>query len=74
MIVNPNKFQAMIMSCDKKEDKYDLNINNSIIISVWLLGIEIDSKLNFESALQLLFHFIYFCQGNIVYCKYICIL
>ena len=30
MIVNPEKFQAMIMSCDKKEHKYDLNINNSI--------------------------------------------
>ena len=52
MIVNPNKFQAMIMSCDKKENKYDLNINNSIIISsvdsATLLGIEIDNKLNFE--------------------------
>ena len=25
MIVNPDKFQATIMSCDKKESKYDLN-------------------------------------------------
>ena len=36
----------------KKENKYDLNINNSIIISsvdsVTLLGIEIDNQLNFE--------------------------
>ena len=36
------------MSCDKKENKYDLNTNNSIIISsvdsVTLLGIEIDNK------------------------------
>ena len=31
MTVNPDKFQAMIMSCDKKENKYDLNINNSIM-------------------------------------------
>ena len=39
------------MSCDKKENKHDLNINNSIISSVdsvTLLGIEIDNKLNFE--------------------------
>ena len=43
-----NKFQAIDMSCDKKENKYDLNTNNSIIISsvdsVTLLGIEIDNK------------------------------
>ena len=39
------------MNCDKKENKHDLNINNSIISSVdsvTLLGIEIDNKLNFE--------------------------
>ena len=58
----------------KKENKYDLNINNSIIVSavgsVTHLGIEIDNKLNFEkhvSTIQLLFHFIYFYQSNIVY-------
>ena len=43
MIVNPDKFQAIIMRCDKKENKYNLNINNSIIISsvdsATLLGI-----------------------------------
>ena len=33
MIVHPDKFQAVIMSCDKKETKH-LNINNSIISSV----------------------------------------
>ena len=37
----------------KKENKYDLNINNSIIISsidsVTLSGIEIDKQLNFEA-------------------------
>ena len=51
MIVNPDKFQAMIISCDKKENKYDLNINNSIISSadsVTILAIEIDNKVNFE--------------------------
>ena len=49
MIVNPGKFQAMIMSCDKKGNKY-LNINNSIIISSvdCYFFIEIDNKLNFE--------------------------
>ena len=57
----------------KKENKYDLNMNNLIIIlsidSVTLLGIE----LNFEKSMfQLLFHFMYFHKGNIVYCK--CIL
>ena len=28
MIVNPDKFQAMIMSCDKKENKHDSNMNH----------------------------------------------
>ena len=28
MIVNPDKFQAMISSCDKKENKFELNIND----------------------------------------------
>ena len=51
MIVNPGKFQAMILNHDKKENLYSLNINNSVISSkesVSLLGIEIDNKLNFE--------------------------
>ena len=52
MIVNPNKFQATIMRCDKKQKQIRFNINNSIIISsvdsVLLLGIKIYSKLNFE--------------------------
>ena len=34
VIVKQDKFQAMIMSYDKKENKYDLNINNSIFSSV----------------------------------------
>ena len=55
MIVNPDKSQAMILSSDKKEKKYDLNINNSIISSeesVTLLGIEIDNKLNFDDQVS----------------------
>ena len=28
MIVNIDKFPTMIMSCNKKEKKYNLNINN----------------------------------------------
>ena len=31
MIVNPDEFQAMIMNRAKKENKYDLNANNSKI-------------------------------------------
>ena len=49
MIVNSDKFQAMILRPDKKENNFQLNINDSIISSedsVTLLGIEIDSKLN----------------------------
>ena len=52
MIVNPDKFQAMILRPDKKENKFQLNINDSIISSedsITLLGIEIDSKLNFKN-------------------------
>ena len=46
------------MCCDKKESKYDLNINKSIISfvdSVKLLGIEIDNKLNFEKHVSTIF-------------------
>ena len=61
MVVNPDKSQAMIMSSDKKENKYDLNINNSIIISsvdsVTLSGIEIDNKLNFEEDVSTIISF-----------------
>ena len=52
IIVNPDKFQAMILSSDKKDKKFQLNINNSTISSedsVTLLGIEIDNKLNFKN-------------------------
>ena len=46
-----DKFQAMILSYDKKEKKYTLNINNSHITSGEsdiLLGLEINNKLSFE--------------------------
>ena len=52
MIVNPDKFQAMIFSSDKKDKKFQLNINDSTISSedsVTLLGIKIDNKLNFNN-------------------------
>ena len=48
----------------KKENKYDLNINNSVIISsvdsVALLGIEIDNKLNFEKHVSTIISFYIF--------------
>ena len=52
------------MSCDKKENKYDLNINNSIIVSfvnsVTLSGIEIDYKLSFEKHVATIISFYIF--------------
>ena len=42
----------MILSSDKKDKKFQLNINDSTISSedsVTLLGIEIDNKLNFKN-------------------------
>ena len=54
MLVNPKKFQVLFLSRNKELITSDilLNINrNSIISSNWvkLLGIKIDSSLNFES-------------------------
>lgn len=43
----------MTLSCDKKENKYTLNINDSHITSedsFILLGFEIDNELSFEKA------------------------
>ena len=51
MIVNPDKFQSMIISSKKDLSKSVLNINGvelAMELSVKLLGIEIDNKLNFE--------------------------
>ena len=54
MLVNPKKFQVLFLSRNQELITSDilLNINsNSIISSNWvkLLGIKIDSSLNFES-------------------------
>ena len=47
----------MIKSCDKKENKHDLNLKNSVISSVdsdTLLGIEINNKLIFEKHISII--------------------
>ena len=51
MIVNPDKFQSMIISSKKNLSKPVLNINSvelTMESSVKLLGIETDNKRNFE--------------------------
>jgi len=55
MIVNPDKFQALILGKHKQNDSIKLKINGSEIIpekSVTLLGIEIDDKLNFNDHVK----------------------
>ena len=55
MIVNPDKFQSMIISSKKDLSKSVLNINGVELImesSVKLLGVEIDNKLNFEKHIS----------------------
>ena len=53
MIVNPDKFQAIVVKRNNKmKDSYSLNINQEVINSencVKLLGVEIDNKLSFEN-------------------------
>ena len=51
MIINPDKFQSMIISSKKDLIKSALNINGvelTMESSVKLLGIEIDNNLNFQ--------------------------
>ena len=52
----------------KRENKYDLNINNSIIISsvdsVTLLGIKIDHKLNFKKHVSTIISFYLFLSSQ----------
>ena len=73
MIVNTDKFQAMILSCDKKENQYDFIINNLIIISsvdsVTYLGIEIGNKINFEKHVSTIISIYIFSsrQYNLLY-------
>ena len=79
VIVNPDTFQAKIKKAAiEKENKYDLNVNNSIIISsvdsVTLLGIEIDNKLNLEKHVSTIISFYIFLsrQYSLLYmCLYI---
>ena len=58
MIVNPEKFQAIVVKKNAKmKDSYPLNINDLTINSensVKLLGIEIDNKLPFEQHIATL--------------------
>ena len=52
MIVNPDKFQAMLLEKRNENNKLCLKINNQTIKTtncVKLLGINIDCKLNFDS-------------------------
>ena len=58
MIVNPDKFQSMIISSKKDLSKSVLNINGvklTMESSVKLLVIEIDNKLNFEKHISNIF-------------------
>ena len=58
MILNPEKFQAIVVKKNAKmKDSYPLNINDLTIKSensVKLLGIEIDNKLSFEQPISTL--------------------
>ena len=58
MIVNPGKFQAMIINrFGKMENKHEMYVGNKKITSehsVRLLGIEIDNQLNFDNHVSAL--------------------
>ena len=57
MIVNPDKFQTMIITSNKEQNNIPVKINGVDITpesSVKLLGIEIDNKLNFEKQISTL--------------------
>ena len=58
MIVNSDKFQAIVINRNnKRKDSYSLNINQEVINSeycVKLLGVEIDNKLSFERHISTL--------------------
>ena len=55
MIVNPDKFQTMLLEKRNENDQSCLKINNQTIITtncVKLLGLNIDSKLNFDGHIS----------------------
>ena len=55
MIVIPGKFQAMLLEKRNENKQSYLNINNQTIKTTYcvkLLGISIDSKLNFDSHIS----------------------
>ena len=55
MIVNPDKFQAMVSGRHKQKEKINLNINEAEIKgqnSVTLLRVEIDNELNFNNHIS----------------------
>ena len=57
MIVNPDKFQTMIITSNKEQNNTPVKINGVDITpesSVKLLGIEIDKKLNFKKHISTL--------------------
>ena len=58
MIVNPDKFQAIVIKKNcRMKDLYALNINNQTINSkncIKLLGIEIDNTLSFNKHISTL--------------------
>ena len=58
MIVNPDKFQGIVVKRNNKmKDSYSLNINQDVINSensVIFLGVEIDNKLSFEKHISTL--------------------
>ena len=57
MIVNPDKFQTMIITSNKEQNNTSVKINGVDITpesSEKLLGIEIDNKLNFEKHISTL--------------------
>ena len=55
MIVNPDKFQAMVLGRHKQKETINLTINGAEIKgqnSITLLGVQIDNKLNFDNHIS----------------------
>ena len=57
MIVNPDKFQAMVLGRHKQKETINLTINGAEIKgqnSITLLEVQIDNKLNFDNHIKCL--------------------